>query len=306
MALKPLAVLPTPKVPKATISVGKGPAPWYLAGPAADVPGYIPPGGPGYVPPGGGNTLAQVPGTGTGPITPSYKLELTSDPLYQQVMDSFSGALSGARSSLRDQIRNAVIQSGYDIRNQIPSDLGDYAADIDPATAAAAAGNQLSGRAQLQQALDRGRSNLDYSLAARGVLRSGAEATGQTDLQQQYQTQSNSQMQSLLDAIRGGVGGYTNLVSDQTSARNAALEQIASRLAALQGPTYDGGGGGGESYVPPSGLSSAPSGLEVPTAPVQPVFNLRMQAAAEAAAARAKQARKAAAKPKYNPLSSRF
>jgi hypothetical protein len=157
--------------------------------------------------------------------------------MYRAATEAYATLQSG-RTSLRDQIRNAIIQSGYDIRGTMPSDLGEYGGDIDAATAAAALANPLSGRAQLQQALERGGSDLGYQLAARGTLRSGALAAGQGALQQSYQQQSNQQLQDLLSAIRGGVSGYTDLMNQSLATRNKAWEDVASRLARLQGARY--------------------------------------------------------------------
>jgi len=176
--------------------------------------------------------------TTTQKIKPDYQLELTGDYMYGPTIDAFNSAIQGARTSLRDQIRRAVIQSGYDIGSQLTGGLAEYAGDIDPTTAAAAAANQFSDRAQLQAARDKGMSDLAYQLAGRGTLRSGAEAAGAGQINQSFQAQSNAQMNDLLSAISGGVGDYQNIYSQAQQNKNQALLQIADRLARLQAASY--------------------------------------------------------------------
>jgi hypothetical protein len=158
--------------------------------------------------------------------------------MYRQASEAYSAALQGGRTSLRDQIRNAIIQSGYDIRGRLPSDLGEYGGDIDEATAQTALQNPFSQRALLEQALGTGQSDLGYQLAARGTLRSGALAAGTGGLQQQYQQKQAQQTQDLLNAIRGGATSYADLASQALSTRNQAWENVASRLAQLAGARY--------------------------------------------------------------------
>jgi hypothetical protein len=205
-------------------------------------------------------------GTSGGGITVPFDYEsaIRSDYLYPGVESAFNTATAAGRAALREMIRNAVIQSGYNISSTIPSDLSEYAGDIDPATAAAAAANPLSGRAQLQDALTRGQSDLNYDLAARGIGRSGALEAGNTDLLRQYDVQSNTQQQDLLSAIRNGVGQYRSSLADASTQRQNALAAIATRLAQMQGGTYDDGsysagssGGGGGGGVLPGILGGA-------------------------------------------------
>jgi hypothetical protein len=197
--------------------------PGYMS-PAADRPGYVPSGGP-VIP-----TLER-------PAVPSFDMQIQGDPLWQNATDAFASGSGAGRASLREQFRNAVIQSGYgDIVGKMPSDLSEYGADLNQETLDTAAQNPLSARAQLQGALDKGKSQLLYQLAARGVLRSGELEVGNTGLQQQYDVASNQQQQDLLTALRGGVGQYRGLLDTLTQNRNAALEAIATRLAQGRGP----------------------------------------------------------------------
>jgi hypothetical protein len=239
-------------------------------GPAADRTDYLP---PGFTAP-----TFKSSGSSVLPIVPSYQSELQGDYMYDPTMKAFNDALQGSRDSLRDQIRQAVIRSGYDIRGHAPSSLASYLGDIDPTTIASADANQFSDKAVLQRQVDTGLSDLAYSLAGRGTSRSGALAAGTGGIQQSAQEAQNEQMNTLLNALGQGVGAYQDVSSNALSGRNAALAAIADRLSRQPGATYDtsggdggGGGGGGGGGAPaalgPSdmpwlpGISDAQKGL---------------------------------------------
>jgi hypothetical protein len=84
-------------------------------GPAADRTDYLP---PGFTAP-----TFKSSGSSVLPIVPSYQSELQGDYMYDPTMKAFNDALQGSRDSLRDQIRQAVIRSGYDIRGKAPASL---------------------------------------------------------------------------------------------------------------------------------------------------------------------------------------
>src|SRR3954451_17627385 len=166
----------TPK--RAVVPVGMGPA--------ANQSNYLPP----------SFTAPITPGRSS---VPSFESELTGDYMYDPTMKAYNAALQGGRDSLRDQIRQAVIRSGYDIRGKAPASLSSYLEDIDPTTMATADANQFSDKAVLQRQVDKGLSDLAYSLAARGTSRSGALAAGTGGIQQSAQEAQNVQTNSLLD-----------------------------------------------------------------------------------------------------------
>lgn len=229
-------------------------------GPAADRPSYLP---PGFTAPA---TTITAPASSVRPIVPSYETELTGDYMYDPTMKAYNAALQGSRDSLRDQIRQAVIRSGYDVRGKAPASLSSYLEDIDPTTMASADANQFSDRAVLQRQVDKGLSDLAYSLAARGTSRSGALAAGTGGIQQSAQEAQNAQMNTLLDALGQGVGAYQDISSNALTNRNAALAAITDRLSRQQGATYDdtggdtgaGGGGGGGGAPAALGPSDMP------------------------------------------------
>src|SRR4051794_37881745 len=88
-----------------------------------------------------GFTAPHTPGRSS---VPSFESELTGDYMYDPTMKAYNAALQGGRDSLRDQIRQAVIRSGYDIRGKAPASLSSYLEDIDPTTMATADANQFS------------------------------------------------------------------------------------------------------------------------------------------------------------------
>src|SRR6185437_7965825 len=90
-------------------------------------------------------------------------------------------------------------------------------------------------RAQLQNQLGQGQSDLLASLGARGMGRSGARPTGNTSLQEQYQTTSNTALNSLLDSIRASVNDYGTLQSNAADKLHQARAQVAQRLSGLTG-----------------------------------------------------------------------
>lgn len=220
----------------------------------------------------GGLPTITVPRTTTGTDTtggsapPSnapfdYVAALKGDYLFPGIQSAFDTTTGASRDQLREMIRNAVIQGGFDIRGKLPGDLSEYAGDIDSATLAAASANPLSGRALLSDALGRGQRDLSYDLAGKGTLRSGALEAGNEGLLQQYDVNSNTQLQDLLTSLRGGVGQYRDVLNQAESQRQTALASIAARLAQQQGGTLDNGDG---SNGLPAQAWGLPSGVTLP------------------------------------------
>jgi hypothetical protein len=178
---------------------------------------------------------------------------LSRDELYQAILNDPTVSLANqmmvanqqmAKRSAQDIINSVMVKSGYgNLFTNSPQMLWDFAPDA--ATQAAAAGNQLSDRAQVQRALDTGMANLPYALAARGMGASGASAIGASSLLQQSQQANYDRMNTALDAIRQAVMGYQGTVSSEQDKLLAARAAAAAWLAQTQIPIYGGGGGGG-------------------------------------------------------------
>lgn len=215
--------------------------------------------------------FGQKPSTG-------YEAEMLADPTYQGVMNAYNKALAAGRASLVGNLNSAVTQAGFDPRAGFTGDLAPYASDITDATIQSALTNPMSARAQLQAQTDTARKLLGYQLAARGVERSGELSTGNTYLNNQYETQSTQQLNNLLNAVRSGVGDYQSQIQSLEANKNNAVSAIADRIAAANQNTYtpddilaivqayqSQGGDGGLTITPPdSSGSSGPSGPVAP------------------------------------------
>ena len=214
-----------------------GQTPWDISPPPTTYQGQP------LIPPAG--TVPGAPPKPPAPPKPGYMSTLTSDPLYIQALGRYNTMLQQGRDTLRNQIRNAVIQSGYipDFSSPQNQDLQGYADDLDAATLATAQGSQTSQKAQLGRQYQQNLTNLDYDLASRGsgsAIHGGANVVGTGLLKDQFDLATNQQMGSLLDALRGNVGGYQNLQSTELGNLTAAQTDVAQRLASIPGaPVYD-------------------------------------------------------------------
>lgn len=170
------------------------------------------------------------------PLDPSEQ-EILDDPIYQAALGNANYNIDTGRRSLRDQIRQLVINSGYN--PTLSGELAGYAADVDEGTRAAAATNQFSTRAQARAGLSLGQRKLRYSLAARGILGSGALASGQSFLGMSTAAREHQNMLDLLNKITAGAGTYTGLQATERGTLADAMNATAMRLAAQPGPTYD-------------------------------------------------------------------
>lgn len=165
-----------------------------------------------------------------------YRAELESSPEWANAQTIRNANVEMARNSLRDSIRRAVVQSGYNVATNAPGDLAGYMGDIDATTLAAAQQNQMSDRAQLEKALNQGMTALPYKLAARGALGSGLAATQTSALREDFDQASYNRLNQVLDAIRGGVGQYTGAVSSEDANLQQMRMQIAQMLMKLKPP----------------------------------------------------------------------
>jgi hypothetical protein len=186
----------------------------------------------------GGTTGAPAPAP-TPKSNPTYWDILTGDPQYTDVTNAYNTANQNALDSFRSQLKSAVIQSGY-----VPSMTGDlaaYADDLDSATLAAAQGNQMSQKAQLDKNYNQQLSNLSYALAGRGIgsgVRGGAQLAGSGNLKDQYDVQSYQGAQSLLNALETNAQNYNASKQGLYDNYQNALNQIGTRLASTGDTTY--------------------------------------------------------------------
>src|SRR5262245_41759614 len=107
--------------------------------------------------------------------------EIESDPMYGLAVKTRDKAIADARDSLGAMLQQLAISSGFDpTESMTGKELADYGDFIDANTRALAAKNPFSARAQLGATRNVERGNLRSLLAARGILRSGAENTGRS------------------------------------------------------------------------------------------------------------------------------
>lgn len=220
---------------------------------------------------GGGGAGAMAPAAPPAVPDLTYEQMIQADPLYAGAQASYQSALDRGRASLKEQVQNAVLQSGFtDLAQNMTGRLADYASDVDPATITAAMQNPFSTKALLEQILGRNQRGVGYDLAARGTLRSGALNNRSNMLQQKFGQDTYAQMQSLLASLRGGIDQYGNLSDSAFAAWQQARSEIAQRLAQMPGPTAandptGGAGGGGVVDDGSGGGTTAPGpGLPAP------------------------------------------
>lgn len=205
---------------------------------ASTVPGYNPDPteGAGWPVDTSGNGAA----TGGKTWRPGYISTIFDDPMYQAALNRYNTNLGLGRTTLRDQIQQAIIRSGY-----IPTmsqELAQYADDLDNPTITAAQGNQMSQKAILDRQLAQNQTNLDYALAGRGSgsnLFGGAHQIGADALTDQHNAAAYQQMGSLIDALQGYGRDWVGTQTGEGDKLQGVLTDVASRLASTPGPTYD-------------------------------------------------------------------
>lgn len=190
--------------------------------------------GPAYNTPGTDPTKPTKPPSG-------YYATLFDDPLYQAAMANYMTRTQTGRNNLRNQLRSAVIGSGYIPNYADNPDLAGYADDLDAETITRAQGNPTSQAALLTKQEDLARNDIPYRLAARGegLIGGGTQEVASNNLQQQYTMARNQQMSSLLDALRGNIGGYASLLDTAGTDLTNTARDTALRLAQAGGPTWD-------------------------------------------------------------------
>jgi len=174
---------------------------------------------------------------------PGYYSTIFDDPLYQAALKNYLSRTQTGRNALRNQLQNAVIQSGYIPKFNDNPDLQGYADDLDQETINRAQGNQMSQANMLNNQENIARNDIAYRLAARGEGLIGPGAGTQTvasqNLQNQYAMTRNQQMGSLLDAIRGYITDYAGVGETAGQDLLTAAKDTASRLANAPGPAWD-------------------------------------------------------------------
>jgi hypothetical protein len=195
--------------------------------------------------PAGTSTGVKVPGEVRIPgVDPDWNALIAGDPTLMQTeadLDLFGNRLNEAA---RAAIRKAVIGAGL-----IPQGA---TGDIDAATIEAAKANRMSAAAELESQRNRGTTDLQAALAARGILDSGALTGGQQRIQEGYEKGTTSILNQLLDLISGVESDRTEQDFSLRQQRAAMRQAAAQRIFA--DPRYQQGGSSTAKLDPGSGL----------------------------------------------------
>lgn len=218
------------------LPAGSQPIPNYLM----PIPKAAPPSAP-AAPAALGGAVTAVPRSAVPGNYEASLADILGQPLSADARGAYNANLKTWMDSLRSGLGQSIIKAGYDPSTAFQKlladrpDLGEFSNLIDPTAAVAAGQNTLSDRALNEQTYNRGMSNLDYELAARGIEGSGAQATGGNQLTQAKQLQENQTRDALLQTIQSGITGY---LGQKTQGYNSLLDtygQAAQQLAQQAG-----------------------------------------------------------------------
>ena len=155
----------------------------------------------------------------------------------QEMESQMQSGMERARGNFQSQLRQKLIDLGVTDTSKL-GNLGQY---IDKDTIANAAANKYSQTAQISQAQQSAQSQLEASLAARGLLSSG-QLTQSTE--ENVAQAESARYSALRDFLSGGAQGLGNLADLQEQYANQlanARFEAANRAADTYGmyPGYD-------------------------------------------------------------------
>ena len=194
---------------------------------------------------------------------------IANDPAYAQALADEQAALAAAASQRDSAINQALIQFGQvpdfaSIAKQLglsDDQINSISGSINPETGALAdqftqSGDSVLG--QLRHAHDVALAQLRASLAARGMLESGATGVGTGIDNENYQHGLSQAYQQLLGSLLGYENDYTNSSNSARTALENAASSAYDRAVQLAGQYTGsggggGGGGGGGTPAPPPG-----------------------------------------------------
>jgi len=197
------------------------------------------------------------------PASPSfdYGALLANDPLLKQSLAGLNAQGIQNQGQLTAGQQRALIQRGLVPAGSLPGLSG-----IDPTTAQLAAQNTAAGtstQANLTRAYQQAQQGSDASLAARGILRSGAYGQHAAENLQGYNQAGYQADQQLMDYLQGLYSGYLQqqqaLTGQGTQATNDALTRIIQQIQS--GLISGGSAPPPESSFSPAFQQSAASGV---------------------------------------------
>ncbi len=184
------------------------------------------------------NTVNTPPPPPAAPAAPSFNYTdlLKNDPILGQALAGFNASGVTNQAQLQAGQARALIQRGLVPQGTLPG-----VSQIDPTTAALAAQNTKAGtsvEAGLQRGYTQTRQSNDASLAARGILRSGAYGQHAAEDLQGLNTGEYQADQATMDYLNGLYAGYQQqqqaLQQSAVSASQDALNRIIAQIQAGQ------------------------------------------------------------------------
>lgn len=229
-----------------------------------------------YVTPSG-----QTAAPSSGPAVGSqewYNQILANDPLLKQANANIAAGGVQNQAQLQAAQARALAQYG-----NVPSGSLPGVSEIDQTTRDLAAQNTAAGTstyAQLQRALNVANQSSNASLAARGMLRSGAFGQHGAENLLNYNISQSGAVGKLMDYLQGLYSGYLSQQQQLEAQRQSAIQTALANWIALHpngitpetptpsAPSSGGGGGGAASYVPPPPVTyTSPSDFNWPSPP---------------------------------------
>lgn len=191
-----------------------------------------------------GTTNPAYPAASTTASTPAppatssvnYQALLANDPILGQALAGFNASGIQNQAQLQAGQQRALVQYGSVPSGSLPGVSG-----IDPTTAALAAENTKAGTsttANLTRAYQQATQTDNASLAARGMLRSGAFGQHAADDLQNYNQAGYQASQTLQDYLSGLYSGYLQqqqaLQSQSVASSQDALNRLIAEITAGQ------------------------------------------------------------------------
>jgi hypothetical protein len=215
-----------------------------------------------------GGTTTDTTGSGSNSTTTTtkapidYQALLANDPILGQTLAGYNAQGIQNQDQLVAGQQRALIQRGVVPTGNLPGVSG-----IDPTTAQLAAQNTAAGtstQANLTRAYQQAQQGSDNSLAARGILRSGAYGQHAAENLQGYNQGGYQADQQLMDYLQGLYSGYLQqqqaLRGQATTATTDAATRIFEMIKAGQiSGGNSGGGGGNNNSTPPPPPPAAPT-----------------------------------------------
>lgn len=156
---------------------------------------------------------------------PDYSNLIDTDPEYLAALTEENETNAMQQAMTAEQIKSLAVGFGGDLSGLLSQGL------IDQATVDKAKANEFSTMKELGRGLERGTTQGDYDLAARGILSSGALPALRGALNEDYQRQTTAATNDLLGRVTGAKNQLAQGIAQRRGMRNQARASVANRLA---------------------------------------------------------------------------